>query len=164
MKILLIFRFFHYIWFIGSENLCFIPILKEKMTRFWHLNIVHFPNFEISVSSNKRHTSVSKFNKCWGRLFEEIQYARKDLVFWHCKWVIVNCKKVKKYLEIFFGKVHFHHSTFIKFLHPEWAMIIWKISDIYITNNYVNILKLYMRIIATIFKQVESMETWWVKW
>ena len=30
MKILLIFRFFYYIWFIGSENLCFILILKEK--------------------------------------------------------------------------------------------------------------------------------------
>ena len=27
-------RFFHYIWFIDSENLCFILILKEKMTRF----------------------------------------------------------------------------------------------------------------------------------
>ena len=34
LKILLIFRFFHYIWFIDSENLCFILILKEKMTRF----------------------------------------------------------------------------------------------------------------------------------
>ena len=33
-KILLIFRFYHYILFIDSENLCFILILKEKMTRF----------------------------------------------------------------------------------------------------------------------------------
>ena len=32
-EILLIFRFF-YIWFIDSENLCFIVILKEKVTRF----------------------------------------------------------------------------------------------------------------------------------
>ena len=31
------FRFFHYIWFIDSENLCFILILKEKMTIFWRL-------------------------------------------------------------------------------------------------------------------------------
>ena len=28
------FRFFHYIWFIDSENVCFILILKEKMTIF----------------------------------------------------------------------------------------------------------------------------------
>ena len=45
MKVLFIFRFFHYIWFIDSENLCFILISKE--TTF---NIVHFPNFEISAS------------------------------------------------------------------------------------------------------------------
>ena len=33
MKILLVFIFLHYIWFINSdENLCFILILKEKMT------------------------------------------------------------------------------------------------------------------------------------
>ena len=34
MKILLVFRFFHYIWFIDSENFCFILILRENMTRF----------------------------------------------------------------------------------------------------------------------------------
>ena len=33
-EIFLIFRFFHYIWFIDSKNLYFILILKEKMTRF----------------------------------------------------------------------------------------------------------------------------------
>ena len=27
-----IFRFFHYIWFIDSEDLCFILILIEKLT------------------------------------------------------------------------------------------------------------------------------------
>ena len=37
MKILLIFRFFHYTWFIDSKKLCFILISKEKMTRFLHL-------------------------------------------------------------------------------------------------------------------------------
>ena len=31
---MLIFRFFHYIWFIDSENLCFILILKEKWQGF----------------------------------------------------------------------------------------------------------------------------------
>ena len=36
MKILSIFRFFNYIWFIDSKNLCFILILKQKMTKFWH--------------------------------------------------------------------------------------------------------------------------------
>ena len=34
MKTLLIFRSFHYIWFIDSENIYFILILKEKMTGF----------------------------------------------------------------------------------------------------------------------------------
>ena len=29
--------FSHYIWFIESENLYFILVLKDKMTRFWHL-------------------------------------------------------------------------------------------------------------------------------
>ena len=32
-EILLIFRFFHYIWFISSENLYFILNLKDKMAR-----------------------------------------------------------------------------------------------------------------------------------
>ena len=50
MKILLIFRFFHYIWFIDSKNLYFILILEEKMIKFLTFNIVHFPNFEISAS------------------------------------------------------------------------------------------------------------------
>ena len=31
-KMLLIFTFFHYAWFIDSENLCFIHIFKEKMS------------------------------------------------------------------------------------------------------------------------------------
>ena len=34
IKILLAFRFFHYIWFIDSENLYLIVILNEKMIRF----------------------------------------------------------------------------------------------------------------------------------
>ena len=29
----LVFRYFHYTWFADWENLCFILILKEKMTR-----------------------------------------------------------------------------------------------------------------------------------
>ena len=39
-KVLLIFRFFHYIWLITINcskiivKICFILILKEKMTRF----------------------------------------------------------------------------------------------------------------------------------
>ena len=49
MQILLIFRFFHYIWFIDSENLSFTLILKEKMTVLT-LNIAHFCKFEISAS------------------------------------------------------------------------------------------------------------------
>ena len=62
MKILLAFRFFYYIWFIDSKNLCSILILKnnDKVLIF---NIVHFANFEISAffqlgpPSNKRLTS-----------------------------------------------------------------------------------------------------------
>ena len=52
MKILLIFRFFHYIWFADSEKLCFILFLKEKITfkKKMAFKIAHFPNFEISVS------------------------------------------------------------------------------------------------------------------
>ena len=46
MKKLLIFRFFHYIWFNYSENLCFIFILKEKIKVF-AFNIVHIPYFEV---------------------------------------------------------------------------------------------------------------------
>ena len=48
MKILLIFRFFNYIWFVDSENLCFILTRKNDKV----LNIVHFPNFEINFDGN----------------------------------------------------------------------------------------------------------------
>ena len=62
MKILLIFTFFCYIWFIDSKNLCSILILKnnDKVLIF---NIAHFGNFEISAflqltpPSSKRLTS-----------------------------------------------------------------------------------------------------------
>ena len=58
MKILSIFRFFRYILFIDSENLCFILISKETMTRF---DIVHFPDFEIAnYPSNRLRTSQFK--------------------------------------------------------------------------------------------------------
>ena len=63
MKILLTFRLFYYIWFIDSENLCSILILKNsyKVLKF---NIVHFPNFEISASLELApHHTVSKFRK-----------------------------------------------------------------------------------------------------
>ena len=50
MKILLVFRFFHYVWFIDSANLCFILILEEKDDQVLTFNIVPFPNFEISAS------------------------------------------------------------------------------------------------------------------
>ena len=47
MKILLIFRFFYYIRFIDSENLCFI-LTFEKNDKVLTLNIVQFSNFEIN--------------------------------------------------------------------------------------------------------------------
>ena len=50
MKIFLIFRLFNYIWFIDSENLCFILILREKNDKVLTFNVVHFPNFGISPS------------------------------------------------------------------------------------------------------------------
>ena len=49
MNILLMFRFFHYIWFIDSENVYFILILKKKY-KVLTFNFVHFPTFEISLS------------------------------------------------------------------------------------------------------------------
>ena len=48
-KILWIFRFFHYIWFIDSENL-FDSYFERKNDKVLIFNIVHFPNFEISAS------------------------------------------------------------------------------------------------------------------
>ena len=68
MKILLIFRFFHYIEFINIENLCFILILKEKMTRVLTFNIVRVRNFEIGAAPNSY-----KILKARGRLLEEIR-------------------------------------------------------------------------------------------
>ena len=68
MKILLIFRLlvrllillltsFHYIWFIDSENLCFIFILKEKMTRFRHLILFTSLALKLAPPCNKRRIS-----------------------------------------------------------------------------------------------------------
>ena len=48
MKILLVFRFFHHIWFIDSENLFLIS--KEKNDKVSTFNIVYFLKFEISPS------------------------------------------------------------------------------------------------------------------
>ena len=44
------FRFIHYIWFLNSEDLCFILILKGKTDKVLTINIVYFSNFEISAS------------------------------------------------------------------------------------------------------------------
>ena len=75
MKILLIFRFFHYIWFIDSKNL-FHSYFERKNDKVLTFNIVHFPNFEIYSSLKQApHLTVSKFNKSRGRLLEEIQYT-----------------------------------------------------------------------------------------
>ena len=43
------FRFFHYIWFIDSENSSFILILKETNYKILTFDIGHFPYFEISA-------------------------------------------------------------------------------------------------------------------
>ena len=50
MKMLLKFRFFHYIWFFDSENLRFIPIFRRKIDKVLVFNVIHAPNFEISAS------------------------------------------------------------------------------------------------------------------
>ena len=50
MKIIVIFTFFRYIWFIDNENSCFILILKRKTDKVLTFNIVHFPNIEMSAS------------------------------------------------------------------------------------------------------------------
>ena len=49
MKILLIFRFFYYIWFIDSEYL-FHSYVEKKCDKVLTFNIAHFPIFEISTS------------------------------------------------------------------------------------------------------------------
>ena len=51
MKISFTFRFFSCIWLIDSENLCFILILKVKMTRFWHLLLT----LKNTPPTNQRH-------------------------------------------------------------------------------------------------------------
>ena len=49
MKILFIFRFLHYIWFTGSENVMFHSYFERKNDKFLTFNIVRFPKFEISA-------------------------------------------------------------------------------------------------------------------
>ena len=49
IKILLIFRFVHYIWFINSENL-FYSYFERKNYNAMTFNIADFANFEISAS------------------------------------------------------------------------------------------------------------------
>ena len=44
------FRLFHCIWFIDSENLCSIHILRQENEKVLAFNIAHFPNFEINAS------------------------------------------------------------------------------------------------------------------
>ena len=57
MKVLLMFSFFHYIWCIDSEHLCFILFLKEKMTRFQHfiIIIITFIQYMKQVKNYKSH-------------------------------------------------------------------------------------------------------------
>ena len=51
MKILLVVRLFHYIWFIDIENLArFHSYFERKNDKILTFNIVNFPNFEISAS------------------------------------------------------------------------------------------------------------------
>ena len=51
---------FHYIWFIDSEKSMFHSYLDRKYDKVLTVNIVHFPNFEITaflllgLPSNKR--------------------------------------------------------------------------------------------------------------
>ena len=49
MEILLIFRFFDYIWFIDSENFMFHSYFERENDKALACNIVHFRNFEISA-------------------------------------------------------------------------------------------------------------------
>ena len=68
MKILLIFTFFHYIWFIDNENL-FHFYFERKNDKVLTINVFHFPYFEISASLKLApHVTVLKFNKRRGAL------------------------------------------------------------------------------------------------
>ena len=64
----MIFRFFHYIWLVDSEHL-FYSNFERKNYKTLTLDIAHFANFEINT------LTVSKFNKRWERLLEEIRYS-----------------------------------------------------------------------------------------
>ena len=57
--------FFHYICFIDSENLYFIPVLKDKITRFWLLT--WFISLILKFLSNYGHPLISAVpNRTYG--------------------------------------------------------------------------------------------------
>ena len=72
MEILLIFRFFHYTWFIDRENL-FHSYFKRKNGEVLTFHIVHFPNLEIIASFLLApYLKISKFNERQGHLLEHL--------------------------------------------------------------------------------------------
>ena len=72
MEILLIFRFFHYTWFIDRENL-FHSYFKRKNGEVLTFDIVHFPNLEIIASFLLApYLKISKFNERQGHLLEHL--------------------------------------------------------------------------------------------
>ena len=78
MKILLIFKYFHIFLFIKSKVLFFIFIWKEKLTRFFKVNIFHSPYFQISAALFEApHLKAPKLNKRWGRLLGKYGTSEK---------------------------------------------------------------------------------------
>ena len=70
MKILLTFSIFHFIWFI--ENLCFILILKEKMTIFHNKVCVFIMIFTayLRFIFNEEKKSVRLYEKVWQNILK----------------------------------------------------------------------------------------------
>ena len=70
---MLIFRFFHYIWFTDSENL-FHSYFERKNDKVLTFNIVYFPNFEISATPQ-----VQNLISVVGCLLEEIWFLLRKV-------------------------------------------------------------------------------------
>ena len=92
---------FHYIWFIDSENLYFIPVLKDKITRFWLLTwfislILKFPsNYGyplISAVPNRTYGIHGFYKILWSFKFKYVFLILIRINFnWACEIFFLKC-------------------------------------------------------------------------
>ena len=82
MKILLILKIFSLYLVYWSWTFMLHSYFKRKYDKVLTFNIVHFPNFEISAFLLlASHLAVSKFNKRWGHLLDEIRHLQYEECF-----------------------------------------------------------------------------------